>query len=404
MNIDTMRDLVDLLQAELGPRPPPPVVTITTPAALDAALASAVPGAVLTLSPTLVYPAPLTLTRPVTLQSDVPAARMTADVPLPRFLGGLRVPSDDVTLRGIEVRHTNAYTDIVTFAGARVVLDRVRVLGQPTLGAKRGIAANGNGLCAIVRSYVDDCFYDGFESQAILAFNMGAGLLIEDNFLRGAGETIMLGGVDTPLERIPSDVTIRGNTLTKKPAWMGTTATVKNALEIKAGRRVLIELNTIEYAWKQAQTGCLIVLTVRNQDGGAPWTVIEDVTIQDNTGGHACSALNILGRDNIHPSGLLQRVTIRRNTFTDLDPVAYQNGVRNLIQIGSGPVDLSITDNVFAGKNFNTQLFLYGQPKGERVTVTGNTWMATTYGIFGDAGLGWNGYVASGTLSGNTVV
>lgn len=436
-DVDRARALLQQALDALKPTPPitsvtPPVVSvvtppivsipapIATPAALDAALATAAPGSVLTLSPDLIYPTPLTIKQSVTLQSDVPLARMDRDRALPKLTAGLTITGDDVTLIGIDVRHTNPLTDIVVIKSARVTLDRVRVLGDPAKGAKRGIAANGNGDVKILRSYVDDCFatYPGSDSQAIFAADMFPGLVIEDNYLSAGSETILLGGMDSSsAERMPSDVTIRGNTITKNPAWQALAIGVKNTLEIKAGRRVTIEKNDISQSWGgHGQDGYAVMLTVRNQDGRAPWSTIEDVEIANNTVHHAAAAINVLGRDNNHPSGTLTRVTIHDNTFTDLDPVKYA-GSRRLILIDGGPDALSLTHNTFAGVNFTSAVYFTGKTLAiTNLAIVDNTFPKTTYRIFGGnvsapntaarfdpvLNSAWKFYVGSGTLSGNT--
>jgi len=242
-----------LLEQALHELQPPLTTGIATPAALDAALAAAVPGAVLTLSPTLVYTAPLTLRKAVTLQSVVPVQRMDAVTPLPKFMAGLTISADDVTVIGVEVRNPNPLTDVLTFSGARVVLDRIRVLGDVSKGAKRGVAANGNGACIIKRSYIDDCFQasPGNDSQAIAAWDMAPGLLIEDCFLRGGSETILLGGSDPVSEaRMPRNITVRGNWISAKPEWMGKPIGVKTRFEIKAAGI----LTTFPECWRGSHT------------------------------------------------------------------------------------------------------------------------------------------------------
>jgi len=388
---------------------PTPIAAIATPAALDAALATAAPGAILTLSPTLIYPSPLTLQQSVTLQTVVPLARMDAVTPLPSFRGGLTITGDDVTVIGIEVRHTNPLTDIVTFSGARVTLDRVRILGDVTTGAKRGIAANGNGACVIRRSYVDDCFQasPGNDSQAVIAWDMAPGLTIEDNFLRAGSETVLLGGADSSsLARMPTDVTIRGNTITARPEWMGRAIGVKTRIEVKAARRVLIERNVIEYCWKQGQGGYLVSFTVRNQGGRAPWSTIEDVVFTDNDVAHGSGALNVLALDDNQPSVRLSRVSIRGNRFSDLSPTAYGGGSNRMIQISGGSRELSIDANTFAGTGIGSVVYFTGLQREEQLTITNNTWPRSTYGIFGSSatvGQAWAKFVVTGTLSGNVV-
>jgi hypothetical protein len=406
----------------------PPVVipAIATPAALDAALAAAQGGTVLRLATTLVYPSALTLTRSVTLQSEtLVVGRMTRDAPAPTFLAGVRVVADDVTLVGLAVAHTNPLTDIVVLTGAlRPTLDRCRIVGDPLKGAKRGVAANG-GAMTIRGCYIDDCFqaWPGNDSQAINAWDfLAPGLLLEDNYLSGGSESVMIGGADAATAaRMPSQIIIRGNTITKNPAWQTLPIGVKNTLELKAGRDILIENNDIRQSWGgHGQDGYLLLLTVRNQDGRAPWSTIQDVTVTGNRFSGGAAAINLLGLDNIketkagmptpigmvRPSVRMARITIRGNTFDDLDPARY-TGSNRLILIGQGPEQVTIDQNTFAGRGLGSQVYFYGAPPALGCTVTHNTWPPATYGIKGDGSASgaatWAAYVSGGTLSGNVV-
>ena len=88
---------------------------------------------------------------------------------------------------------------------------------------------------------------------------------------------------------MPSDIEIRGNHISQPgrggdqhPDYGGTAWIVKNLLELKNARRVLIQGNRFERNWADGQQGFAIVLTPRNQDGTAPWSVVEDVSFVDN--------------------------------------------------------------------------------------------------------------------------
>src|SRR6185295_67770 len=287
-------------------------------------------------------------------------------------------------------------------------MDRCRLLGDPVTGSKRGIAANGGGNVAIVGCYVDDCFgpYPGDDTQAICAWDLLPGLLIEDCFLSGGSETIMIGGADPSSEaRSPRGITIRGNTITKNPAWQARAVNVKNTLELKNARNVLIEDNDISYAWGgRGQDGYLLMLTVRNQGGTAPYATVQDVVIRGNRFAHGAAAINLLGRDNNQPSEPMARVTILDNTFRDLQPALFA-GSKKLILLNGGPSDLTIRANTFAGAGMSSVVYFAGGPQCERLTIAENSWPKTTYGVFGSGaavGKAWDQYVASGTLGPNT--
>lgn len=395
------------------PAPEPPGgEAIETEADLDAALEAAAPGDVLTLSCGLVYTRGLTVKQAVTLQAEaVPDGRMSADPPLPQFLAGLTVAADGATLCGLEVRHTNHGTDIVTVHGANVTLDRCRILGDPDEGAKRGIAGNAINL-AILRCYVDDCFgpYPGNDTQAILIWDTPGPILIEDNFLRAGSETIMLGGGDPESEaNVPSHVTIRGNTITANPAWQAKPINVKSRLELKNARTVLIEDNDISQCWGgHGQDGYLLSLTVRNQDGNAPYSTVQDVIIRRNHFHHAAAAINILGEDDNHESVRMADVEITDNAFSDLDCALY-TGSPKLILIGRGPLRMTIGANTFTGTGHTSTMYFHSRtPQCEDFNVVDNVWPDSKYGIFGTdmegGATAWEWYVLSGTYEGNTDV
>lgn len=414
-----------LEQALEALKPAPVVAAIQTPEAFDQALAAAVPGAVLTLAPTFVYSAPLTIRQSVTLQGTPPAGRMTRGPPLPSFRAGLTIAGDGVTLIGVEVRHTNPLTDILIVQGAHVTLDRVRVLGDPVTGAKRCISANSNGDLKVLQSFADDCFASspGADSQAIAAWDMGPGLRVEDSYLSGGSETVLLGGADAPEARTPTDITFRRNTITKNPAWMGQPVGVKNLIEIKNAKQVLFEDNDCSYAWVNGQTGFLLVLSVRNQDGRAPWATIQDVTFRRNTWRDGGGAINILGRDDIKETGAgrdvpvgtirrsvpMARVTIQNETYS-VDPVKYaKTSNMKLLQIGGGPIDLTIDTVSFSSLSaVGSAIYWTGGPKASNLTLTNLRIPKSSFGMFSVAGgsknytatnLAWTTYVQSGTIA-----
>ena len=394
--------------------PPKPTI-ITNAAQLDRALAAATDGTRLVLDPMLTYPVFLKVTQlNLTLESAAtPTERMTKDAPAPRFEKGISVLGNGIHLVGLDIRNSDG-TDIVTIYGANVALDHCRVLGDPVKGAKRGVAANSDGNCRIVGCYIDDCFgpYPGNDTQAICAWNMAPGLLIENCYLSGGSETVMIGGADPQNElRNPADITIRGCTITKNPVWQTQAVGVKNTLELKNARRVVIENNDLSYSWGgRGQAGYLLMLTVRNQDGKDPTAAIQDVQIQGNRFSHGAAAINILGRDNLQASDVMARVSITHNTFEDLSPLTYQTkldaGSKKLLQIDGGPVDLVIAGNSFAGTGHTSALYFAGGPPCERCTFTGNRYPKTKYGIFGTnttpGQAAWDTYVASGVLGPNT--
>ena len=63
--------------------------------------------------------------------------------------------------------------------------------------------------------------------------------------------------------------------------------------------RLLEDGNVFERNWTDAQNGFAILMTVRNQDGGAPWSVVEDVTFSRNEKGEVTEASVQMGERTI---------------------------------------------------------------------------------------------------------
>ena len=121
--------------------------------------------------------------------------------------------------------------------------------------------------------------------------------------------------------------------------------TVKNLFELKSARDALIEGNLFEYNWRDAQTGSAIVIKPENQDGGAPWTTIENIRFVNNVVRHAGNGINLAGMDDEHQSQRARGVVIRGNTFDDIDGGTW-GGSGDFLRLGAGPIDVVVEDNV----------------------------------------------------------
>ena len=102
-----------------------------------------------------------------------------------------------------------------------LVVDRIYVHGDPIMGQKRGIALNSSDT-TIVNSYIADCKAVGQESQAISGFNGPGNYDIENNYLEASTQSFLLGGSDPMISNlVTTNVTFRGNYLSKQVAWRG---------------------------------------------------------------------------------------------------------------------------------------------------------------------------------------
>ena len=265
-----------------------------------------------------------------------------------------------------------------------IIFDRCYIHGDPVVGARRGIAMNSS-YTAVIDSYLSDFKEVGEDSQAVASWNGPGPFKIADDYLEAAGENLMFGGEDPSIQDlVPSDIEIRGNHFAKplswkagEPGYQGTPWTVKNLLELKNAARVLIRGNLLEYNWPQAQNGFAILFTVRDQDGTAPWSVVEDVSFVDNTVRHVAGGINILGYDDNQPSQQTQRILVRNNLFYD---VGGSWGGGTWLQLVDGAAGVAFEHNT--ALQTATLLLADGRPDTGFV-YTDNIAPHNAYGIIG---------------------
>jgi PKD repeat protein len=232
-----------------------------------------------------------------------------------------------------------------------LVIDRCYIHGNSTGDVRRGVALN-SASSGVVDSYISAIHGVGFDTQAICGWNGPGPFKITNNYLEAAGENVMFGGADPRVpDLIPSDIEFRRNYCSKPlswnpshPSYAGIRWSVKNVFELKNAQRVVVDGNVFEHCWIDGQTGFLVVFTPRNQEGTAPWSVVQDVTFSNNIGRQAAAGLQFLGRDDIYPSRQAQRIKIKNNLFDDIGGSAW-GGNGRLFQIVDGPADLHFDHN-----------------------------------------------------------
>lgn len=270
--------------------------------------------------------------------------------------------------------------DALSKVPQRILVDRCYFYGDPSTGQKRGIGLN-SGHTTIKNCYIEDIFISGQDSQAIGGWNGPGPYYITNNYLEAASENILFGGADPQIANlIPSDITITKNHFSKKLAWMGAGYVVKNAFELKNGRRCLVRGNVFEYSWVDGQAGNLIVLTPRNQDGDAPWCTVEDVNIEYNLLRHAGGGFNLAGHDNVNPNPVtMKKIRIANNLVYDIDSDDF-NGNGSLFTMTQGPIDQMAWDhNTFIQSNDITNM---DHCQLTNYKVTNNLFVEGTFGWF----------------------
>ena len=272
-----------------------------------------------------------------------------------------------------------------------LVIDRCYIHGNPSYAQRRGIALN-SGDTQIVSSYISDIKGEMLDTQAIAGWNGPGPFLIENNHIEAGAENIMFGGTDPAISNlVPSNITIRRNLITKPIAWMSAPWTVKNLIELKNADTVRIEGNILENNWASGQQGYSIVLTPRNQENTAPWTVVQNVTFQHNIVRHVSGGFNILGWDYNGVSRQTNNIVVRNNLFYDVS-TAYSTpgnpGNGWFAVIGNGPRDIVFDHNTIDNDGDDTIVF-YESLAAPAITqipgvvITNNLMRDNLYGIFG---------------------
>lgn len=393
-----------------------PAVQLRGNADLQRAINQARPGETIVLEAGAVYEGPFTLPAKsgneyITIQSS-----RTGDLP-----EGVRVtPSQSALLAklqsaengspiiktepgahhyrfiGVEISTTNTQVkvnDLVRLGDSKaqstldvvphhIVIDRSYIHGFETQEVQRGISLN-SAETSITNSYISEIHGKGYDTQAICGWNGPGPFKIINNYLEGAGENVMFGGSNPSIPNlVPSDIEIRDNHFFKPlrwkvgdPSYAGQHWSVKNLFELKNARRVNIDRNIFENNWVDAQAGSGVLFTVRNDEGGAPWSTIEDVTFTNNIVKNSPAALNLLGKDNLKPSQRAQKLVISNNFFT---------GISGTFLTMSGYPNVTISDNThFQSGNIMT---LHGDPSPGFVYTNNITVRDSKgYGVKGDA-------------------
>jgi hypothetical protein len=193
------------------------------------------------------------------------------------------------------------------------------------------------------------------------------------------------------------------------PSKQGTRWSIKNLFELKNAQDVVVEGNVFENLWVGGQSGFPIVFTPRNQDGHAPWAVVQRVTFRNNLVRHTAGGVNILGTDDIHPSQRLNHIVVADNIFEDISK-SWGAGSR-FVMMGNGADSVTIDHNTVLTDQ-TTIVSLYGGSVSSpipntNVVFTNNMSAHNSYGIIGTSyGIGTSSidaYMTGAVVSSNVL-
>lgn len=314
--------------------------------------------------------------------SNMPTIRSSASTGTPAILTA--DGAHHYRLVGLNIEaHANGSNDAIVRIGGQettlaefptdITIDRCVIKGDTDSNTRRGIQLDGI-RCAVVDSYVYDIKENGADTQAIFAYNTPGPLKIVNNYLEASGENVMFGGADPSYSNsVPSDIEIRKNHFKKqsRASWAASWS-IKNLLEFKNAQRVLVEGNVFDTNYADSQSGFALLITPRNQDGTAPWSVTQDITFRYNKLMNAESGINISGDDSDNTSQRTYRVSLEHNLFLCAD--LGGGGDLRLHQTGRGPVDVQFINNtfVFSDGTAGAGGFNENSPKADRTIWRNN--------------------------------
>jgi hypothetical protein len=241
---------------------------------------------------------------------------------------------------------------------AGVTIMKCYVHGDPRMGGKNAITLQTRSAM-VQGSYISDIKSTIQDSVGIGSYNGPGPFYILNNYVEASGENVFFGGATARIPGVvPSDITIRGNTLYKPLRWRpgspdyeGTAWIVKNHFELKNGQRVYFDGNILENCWVSGQNGTSILLTVRTENKAMPWAVVQDVYIMNNVIRHVGAGFTGTASDD-DGSGFGRRWLIRNNIFEDVDQYKWGGGGAGWgFNLMRNPANVTIDHNtVFASR------------------------------------------------------
>ncbi len=241
-----------------------------------------------------------------------------------------------------------------------VYFDRCVIRGHTTLDCRRAIALNAKSIACF------DCcvkeIHSTFDAQASAGWNGPGPFKIHNNLIEASTENISFGGSDPAITGLnPTNIEITHNYIRKPIEWLGGPWLIKNLLELKKGKTVLIEGNVFENSWPQGQSGFCFVLWSVNQQATDSTAETGNVTIRKNVilTTAAGMSMNKDGSNDLpqYPAVAMHHIAINNNVFIGLDSYPI-NGNGRMFEINNQIEHLSIEHNT--GFSPSNPSFIWG--------------------------------------------
>lgn len=355
----------------------------------------------------------LTISKPVTIQGTgiIRSGDAQPAIYIPPKTGPVVLKGKSVN-EPLRVTHTTQIYDIIRWGDWRtslladvpqgLSLEYVDVFGADGQESQRGIAVNGANF-SIRNSKVRSIKGRGYDTQAICGWNGPGPFKILDCFLEASGENVLFGGALASINGlVPSNIEIRRVHFFKPLEWRGMWS-VKNLLEFKSARNVIVDGCTFENCWVDGQIGYAILLTVRGEDGKMPWATLEDISITNFVIKNVAGGFQLLGKDYAGASGQAERLRIA-NGVVNISTAMGTNGRMLLLQ-GYNQVTV---ENVESEPPHSFLILTGSNPDGTPMLNKGlvyrnNLFGSGEYGMFADGAKPMAYFAPDGQFIGNVV-
>lgn len=317
-------------------------------------------------------------------------------------LCGLQIKAPTSVLQNSIVKIGGGEATVADFP-TDITIDRCIILGDPTNGARRGVSLDAI-RGAIIDSYIANIWEASVDSIAVWAYNTPGPIKVVNNYCESGSENIMFGGATPTITNgdFPSDVEVRRNYCFKPLDWepLGSARYVKNLMELKYGRRFLIEGNVFQNNWYSAQSGLSFLLTPRNEVGNSNWVYISDITLRKNKFLNVGSGLNFAGHDSnwigdpTKQIASTTRVDVQDNLIELKDVASAGDNLRGLSYSG-GANNVSVVNNTIViptwpGIGSGGMFAISDQLSynGSNAVWRDNVFTHATYGLYSGSGVG----------------
>ncbi len=289
----------------------------------------------------------------------------------------------------------DTYADMPSY----VTIDRCYIHGDSTHDILHGVGMQCDYM-ALVDSYLSEFHYEFNDTTGISSWMCNGPLKIQHNYIEALTENLLFGGAEPLHPNVClADVEIRANTFIKDPTWVGVRNNIKTLLELKIGKRILIEGNIFRNNWmtNTGWGGPTITLKAVNQNftASAGHVTTCDITIRNNRIDHTGCALNFHPHSEVtKPITAAARLYVGNNLISEMGatPADTVGTFNDMIRVGASSIacwpDFILEHNTFAARRLFSVMLNgdNGQVKNARHILRNNIFCTgRDFPIYGDS-------------------